>query len=260
MTEPATDPAILDAVELLARYSFDLGTFASEQLVDYWLRRYPATWVRSAVIEALYQGRYKAVSVGQILAIWGRRGQPIYHYNSEFERIVSNRYLTLYPPKPNAPTQGAGEMAAEAEVEPVEEEGAIADAVPPDPVRPEFVPPEPESHAGNSETCLNRITAPPPSADSWRASVGQGILLQSLADFPLVWHEPVAEEPAAEPHAGSPEIWVQGDARKHPIHRFVPDPEGSWFYIKLRAVAYDDEFPGAADSLMLDHRFLPTQK
>ena len=41
------------------------------------------------MIEALYQGRYKAISVEQILSIWRRRGKILSHFNREFEAIVT---------------------------------------------------------------------------------------------------------------------------------------------------------------------------
>jgi hypothetical protein len=100
MTELARDAAI-DAAELLTHYSFDLGGFTVERLIDYWLREYPANWLRPALVEALYQGRYKAVSVTQILTLWKRRGQPLYHFNHEFERMVCGKF----PRTPNAPSE-----------------------------------------------------------------------------------------------------------------------------------------------------------
>lgn len=51
--------------------------------------RYSPDWVRLAVIEAIYQGRYKLVSVEYILQLWQRRGKPICHFNREFEAIVA---------------------------------------------------------------------------------------------------------------------------------------------------------------------------
>ena len=57
-----------------------------------WLTKYPGYWLRLAVVEALYQGRYKAVSVGQLLSMWHRIGQPLYHFNREFERLVCNNF------------------------------------------------------------------------------------------------------------------------------------------------------------------------
>lgn len=84
------------AVALLIHYSFDLGGYTASQLIEGWLKNYSATWVRSAVVEALYQGRYKAISVEQILAFWQRRGLALYHFNHEFERLIcSNLPQTL---------------------------------------------------------------------------------------------------------------------------------------------------------------------
>lgn len=75
-------------VALLLHYIFDLGGYSARELVAHWTAHYPSNWVRLAVIEALYQGRYKAISVEQILGLWQRRGQMRQHFNCEFERLV----------------------------------------------------------------------------------------------------------------------------------------------------------------------------
>ena len=59
-TDLAQDAATTDAANLLRYYSFDLDDYTVDQLFAYWLETYPANWVRLAIIEALYQGRYKA--------------------------------------------------------------------------------------------------------------------------------------------------------------------------------------------------------
>lgn len=87
MIDVAKNPNI-DAVMLLIHYSFDLGSYSASELTDRWTHDYSANWVRFAVIEALYQGRYKAISVEQILAFWQRRGVASHHFNHEFERLV----------------------------------------------------------------------------------------------------------------------------------------------------------------------------
>ncbi|MBW4681187.1 MAG: hypothetical protein KME19_13870 [Microcoleus vaginatus WJT46-NPBG5] len=104
MIESARDFAVAAATALLTHYSFDLGGDTAEQLIQRWLGDYQAHWLRLAVIEALYQGRYKAISVAQILALWRRRGQPIFHFNHEFERLVCRKFpntlstqLDFYP-------------------------------------------------------------------------------------------------------------------------------------------------------------------
>jgi hypothetical protein len=90
MTEVTAIPA--QAVALLVHYGFDLGGKKAEKLAGEWLTKYPGYWLRLAVVEALYQGRYKAVSVGQILSMWQRMGQPLYHFNHEFERLVCSNF------------------------------------------------------------------------------------------------------------------------------------------------------------------------
>lgn len=98
-TELTTNDAANNAAALLIRYSFDISGWPVDQLIAHWLDRYQANWVRLAVIEALYQGRYKAVSVEQILAFWQRRGQPLYHFNHEFERLVCSRFSDTTTPR-----------------------------------------------------------------------------------------------------------------------------------------------------------------
>lgn len=75
---------------LLERY-FDLGAWEVEPVMADWLQRFDIVWIHSAVIEALYQGRYKLVSVTQILHLWSRRGYPVRHYSREFETIISGQ-------------------------------------------------------------------------------------------------------------------------------------------------------------------------
>lgn len=98
-TELVKSP-VADAVALLTHYSFDLRSQTAVELVDAWLTDYSPAWIHLAVVEALYQGRYKAISVEQILALWQRRGQPLQHFNHEFERLVCHklpRSLTTLP-------------------------------------------------------------------------------------------------------------------------------------------------------------------
>jgi hypothetical protein len=94
------DAVAATVAELLIRYSFDLAGYDPARWIEQW-SQYPLLWLRSAVIEALYQGRYKAVSVWQILDLWQRRGQPLQHFNREFERMVVGRtFQLLFPTEP----------------------------------------------------------------------------------------------------------------------------------------------------------------
>jgi hypothetical protein len=87
--EPGENPAAADSVALL-NYYFELGDFTPEALLEEWLERYPAHWIRLAIIESLYQGRYKAISISQILEVWHRRHQVLQHFNYDFECLVCN--------------------------------------------------------------------------------------------------------------------------------------------------------------------------
>lgn len=96
MSDPTTQAVINQTVALIRYYGFETGSLTALELVSGWLEVFPPIWVRFATIEALYQGRYKDVSVEQILAFWVRRGQPTYHFNHEFESLVC-RKIPLFP-------------------------------------------------------------------------------------------------------------------------------------------------------------------
>jgi hypothetical protein len=83
------------AIALLQHYSFDLGGYTINDLTREW-NKFKPEWVRQAVIEALFQGRYKAVSVSQILQVWERKGEPNCRYNREFERLVCGDVAVIY--------------------------------------------------------------------------------------------------------------------------------------------------------------------
>jgi len=83
------------AIALLQHYNFDLGGYTIRDLTRAWSDFKPE-WVRQAVIESLFQGRYKAVSVNQILHLWERKGEPNCRYNREFERLVCGDVAVIY--------------------------------------------------------------------------------------------------------------------------------------------------------------------
>ncbi len=88
-----------DVLRLLRHYSFDMGPFSPEKLSQRW-QHLPADWPRLAAIEALYQGRYKAVSVDRLLHSWQQRGSANVHFNRDFERLICAKVL---PGEPVAP-------------------------------------------------------------------------------------------------------------------------------------------------------------
>ncbi|MEY2984271.1 MAG: hypothetical protein RLZZ568_888 [Cyanobacteriota bacterium] len=111
VAHPQENHHILQTVSLLTAYCFDLRGLAPTQLTDKWLRHFSAFWIRLAVIEALYLGRYKAISVEHLLQFWQGKGQPRCHFPPEFEQMVSQKLpksltpiteavKTEFPPSP----------------------------------------------------------------------------------------------------------------------------------------------------------------
>lgn len=88
MTQQRSEQEFAEVVALLHHYRFDCDRSTIDTLVTYWCVDYPLNWVKMAVVEALYQGRYKSLSVEQILQGWQRRNQPTYHFSHEFERLI----------------------------------------------------------------------------------------------------------------------------------------------------------------------------
>lgn len=239
MTHPARDPAILDAVALLNGYGFDLDGFAADYLVSYWAVNHPAHWIRGAIVEALYQGRYRAVSVGQILAVWRRRGQPIPHYTPDFERVVSGRFGGFaVAPAANRPARAATSASSPsspvAEIAPAEQtEGAIAGdaAITQDSgLSAEAIAPLSESEQFQTEAPAENSGSPDASSQSNEVAAVEPRSEAAEEDDSFAW-------------------WGRGSAAQNPIHQYVPiipRIEASAFYAKLRAVAYGADSEEAA--------------
>ena len=91
MKEFDNNPAISQTVELMNSYGLDLHGHTIPEVISQLLNKYDAKWVRLATIEALYLGRYKVVSVEQILSVWLRLGNPNPHFSHEFERLICRK-------------------------------------------------------------------------------------------------------------------------------------------------------------------------
>lgn len=78
-------------LELLHSYRFDLRGRPPLTLLETWGDQFPPDWIPLAVIEALYQGRYKAISVEHLLAQWQERGRAAVHFNPDFEGLVAEK-------------------------------------------------------------------------------------------------------------------------------------------------------------------------
>ncbi|PSN05829.1 hypothetical protein C7271_02050 [filamentous cyanobacterium CCP5] len=81
------------ALVLLTHYSFDMQGLDVQGLTSSWMYSYPKKWVVAAIIEALYQGRYKAESVSRILYSWQHKGYPLAHFDHEFADIAYKKLM-----------------------------------------------------------------------------------------------------------------------------------------------------------------------
>ncbi|MEM1256261.1 MAG: hypothetical protein AAGI69_27815 [Cyanobacteria bacterium P01_H01_bin.21] len=89
MVAPELAREAQQAITLIKAFSLELNQYSPESQVLYWLNQHRAAWIRDAIIEAVYQGRYKVISVQHILLIWQRRGQPVRHFTSGFEQVIA---------------------------------------------------------------------------------------------------------------------------------------------------------------------------
>lgn len=214
--QPSNDSApVAYAIALLRHYNFELRGYTPEELANIWLKKYQANWVRMGVIEALYQGRYKAISVEQILAVWARRGQPIYRFTHEFERLISRKLpQSLTAPLNVAPV----ELSEEYNLPPltystpeISKEAAMFEEIPEEeePIIEENIP------VTVSTTCVEFI---------------EELVEESEQEFV----EPLVNSYVNTNYEAD---WSRCEVSKQPIHQFTPPPDASGFYLKLKAVA-----------------------
>ena len=233
MTLPTgSERDVEQAKQLLEEYCFDLSGFQTGELVAIWQERLEAdaSWIRSAVLEALYQGRYKAFSVEQILQGWKRRGHPVRHFNSEFERVVFgpidpgiSKYApmtTLSPSELMSPQMDARhQKTISANSDDPDSQGATlpfttASAEPDKAPSPDSALSEsfPDPSSASNRTVAEPKTSPPlmPEVPATEATIA-----------------PLSNAPYSSTIFAQPE----------PIRQFVPQSEASDFYYRLQSVA-----------------------
>ncbi|RMF27347.1 MAG: hypothetical protein D6756_02050, partial [Cyanobacteria bacterium J083] len=82
---------IKQTIALICSYGFEQQEQNLDVIIQQWLITYEPEWLLWATIEALYQGRYKIVSINQILQVWARKGKVRTSFTSEFELLISHR-------------------------------------------------------------------------------------------------------------------------------------------------------------------------
>lgn len=231
MTPPTGSERDCEQAKLLMQeYSFDLLGFTAGELVAIWQERLDAepTWIRAAVLEALYQGRYKAISVEQILQGWKRRGHPVRHFNSEFERVVFgpidptvSKYASLTPQRPSEL------MSPQLESQPNPSTPAITEplAPPPDPASMAATTTADETTTREAAESANPLSEVGPPLESDAATIAPATSDQSDAAL------------GSSAETADPQSEASMFSQPAPIEKFTPQPEPSEFYQRLQAVA-----------------------
>ncbi|WP_299489228.1 hypothetical protein [Acaryochloris sp. IP29b_bin.137] len=96
MADSSAETLLAMASRLLTYYSYEVDGHAQDLLLERWLHDYSPEWVRLALIESLYRGRYKTISVRGLLADWQRKGHPTCNFNREFEALICHNFPQIW--------------------------------------------------------------------------------------------------------------------------------------------------------------------
>jgi hypothetical protein len=263
--QQSQDSAAAYAEVLLVHYSFELAGYKAEELIGQWLKNYSASWVRLAVIEALYQGRYKSISVEQILAVWSRRGRALYHFNHEFERLICRKFpqnllevwmddATLPKAETEAKTEVRSISPVPASVRPPSESEIkthdIPEVKPQEKVTPQEWPTPTYALEGREGAKLRTQNYPQVGAVSAETAQNHFKLKEHLPEQPT----DIGKATGALVRQSPAQIvsyqadWSRWDASKRPIDQFTPPPDASDFYQKLKSVAQHQKEKGTGKS------------
>ena len=241
MIESTQDSNAAYATALLVHYCFDLGGCKAEELVRSWLQNYKASWVRLAAIEALYQGRYKAVSVEQILATWNRRGRPIYRFNHEFERLIGRKFPYNINATPDVTSEALSNTPRLPQVF----------------SRQSILPEDPDgidsgsTASAEQETALVEVTDVSLDATETPSNFDENVSLPEQQEDASSESNSVADASFEETNGSLSHSvdkdqlyqadWLRWEVRKRPINQFTPSKDASDFYLKLKAVVQHAE-------------------
>ncbi|ASC70669.1 Hypothetical protein XM38_016140 [Halomicronema hongdechloris C2206] len=243
-------PDLEQAKSLLRAYSFDLGGWQECQLLMAWQQEFEPTWIPMAIVEALYQGRYKVVSVHQILCLWSRRGYPLRHFSGDFDRMICSsidpcqqRAMSpLSPSKPASPSSSSS---------------TTDNSLPPDPNSSDNS--IPSSGPGSSRFSTENQDVHPASLAVTHAETSATEALSTSASSSLScrYGKLVADRfggiPPFQPislatvasSAQDNHSSVVNTEHPQPIQPFVPEGQHSLFYHRLQAVAQSLHYSGS---------------
>ncbi|MGF1602231.1 MAG: hypothetical protein ACFCU8_09455 [Thermosynechococcaceae cyanobacterium] len=232
MTDLTPEATAVNATEqLLSYYNFQDEVQSRERLLDSWLRAYPVDWVRLALIEALYQGRYKSASVEYLLRLWQRRGQPTPHFGREFERLVTHNCPKTFLSLLQIPREAEAEQK-NAQLSHFIDELLVPDAGSSKNSSPSLSPDELDAFLNDSDASeMMGLDSDQPSLDTiFLTQRSQITPLSALEELEELEQQLSGDAAPKE----SPVVQVNSTT---PIHRFKPSSRPSELYTKLAAMA-----------------------
>ena len=233
-----TDTIVAQTLALLNHYCFELPGTTAIDLLAGWLEKYQADWVRLAVIEALYRGRYKAVSVEQILNLWSRRQYASYGFNHEFERLICRklpRNLTHLSEQMIQARQLPVTTPLPEEEIPTQEQQTFQDS----PDSPHWQEWDESTDYLVSWIRENRL-GENLEVESQLTSGIDTVAGASNSDDLDFDSPPVTPKPQQKPTPYQAN-WSRVEAGQNPIGQFIPSRGESRFYQKLKAVSQIDK-------------------
>lgn len=224
MTHPNSNPDVEPIHQLLTSYSFDAEDYPAEAMIVGWLEDFGPVWVSHAITEALYQGRYKVISIDQILKLWQRRGQPIRHFNREFESIILGQSLLC----PTGYGDGSEASSVRRPLPAITPASLETGADAPLEVDASLPSPEPHNSAIADAAATDSSPASDPEASAPSQADAQALEEAAIAPAPSTPGIPNFRPLPAEASS----LWHQADM----IQPFVPRRDGSELHERLRAV------------------------
>ena len=238
MNSQTIDSIVAQTLALLDHYGFELKETNAIDLLAHWLERYQANWVRLAVIEALYRGRYKAISVEHILNMWEERQHPTYLFGHDFERLICRKLPRKLTAMSEARIkreqltrrvkQNSREFNHGAEVPENNSLDSYQPESPPNPSNWQTTA-EYSERLSDFEAIDNDINSTP---DHFNEQESNDFEAEDWEEYAESTDEDVSD--SSIPYRSD---WLRGDNSQNPIGQFTPSTSESRFYQKLKSVA-----------------------
>jgi hypothetical protein len=240
MTDCLQELSLVETSTLLNYYGFELREKSPNQLVAAWEQAYSTYWVRLAVVESLYQGRYKAISVEYILDMWSRLGHPAFHFSHDFERLVCRNIPELAQSSSTGRSLSA--VHPKLSLKPIPPKSPVT-LTPLYQFFPEMEPPaiEPSANFAPLKSELDIAQAKTSLDSLLSVAVEEGMTVARIANSSTPSNSAIVNSPKAIlPQPSNFRTTDSFKAASGTIQGFIPPWDESEHYSKLRAVVHQE--------------------